>query len=89
MPEEESQRVGEEEWRSWLPKTRGQPPKWPWRLLNIGDSFYVPAARLAGRHYMSFYTMTYATARRLGIKLRVRKEADDKGEPGFRVSRIE
>jgi hypothetical protein len=57
-----------------IPRSNMGRPKYPWRDLKIGDSFYVP----------KYTNSLHYCAKRIGIKITTRKDA----EGGIRVWRI-
>lgn len=58
-------------------RENGRPCKYPWRLMNVGDSFFVPG-NASGLH---------STAKHCGIGIVTRVETVN-GEKGVRVWRI-
>ncbi len=64
-------------------KHRGREPKYPWRELEIGDSFFVAAPN--GR---SISSSAWHAQRRYGFTLVVRTR-EENGVKGVRVWRIE
>lgn len=62
-----------------MPKEkRGKPCGYPWRQMEIGDSFFV-----SEKGYSGFHTWT----KRLGIKISIRKVTEN-GVTGVRVWRV-
>lgn len=59
--------------------TRGVPMKYPWKSMQVGDSFFVPTNK------KTFTAHAYAT-RTLGYRF-VTKQTVESGRKGFRVWR--
>lgn len=61
------------------PNSGGRPRKYPWRDMEIGDSFFIPQKRYSG---------LFTGARNAGIKIRTR-QMNENGVDGIRVWRVE
>jgi hypothetical protein len=66
-------------------KSRGREPKYPWRELDIGDSFFASVADAPGRSLRS--SMIHAQ-KRYGLVLTSRTRVEN-GVKGIRIWRIE
>jgi len=64
-----------------LPDKRcmGRPDQYPWKKMEIGDSFYIP-----GKTGKGFSSAVYGAAKRNGIKMSIRTVAG-----GLRIWRVE
>ena len=61
----------------------GAPAKYPWRAMDVGDSFFVP-----GNKASAMTSAAAMTARRLGCKYTTRTVTEN-GVKGVRVWRVE
>ena len=59
-------------------RAHGRNPKYPWREMKVGDSFYVEGVKAT-----TMISNAYQTGERLGMKFSVRK--DDKGVRVWRM----
>lgn len=65
------------------PEPAGRNPKYPWREMKVGDSFFVPGALVRTIH-----PAAHAASKRTGFKFTCRTISEAQGS-GVRVWRIE
>ena len=61
---------------------RGRPPKWPFAMLKVNESFFAPLVQRT-----SIATQAARAGRLLGFRFRVREWEQD-GTPGYMVWRV-